>query len=141
MSGPDFEVTAEMFEALVQNHVPMSRLLSYKVDRMEDGEAEVTLFYDDLLLRPGGMISGPAMMMLADTSMYAAVVSKVGLSTAMATATMNFSFMRSAPKANLKCKARLIKHGKRMSFGEIFIYTEGDPAPVCHATSSYVVLG
>ncbi len=132
-------VTAEAFEAMVREHIPMSQMLDFAVERMEAGEAEVRLRFGPLLSRPGGIISGPSMMILADTALFAAVVSEVGLGVKVATTSLNFSFLKGAPQVDLLGKARLIKRGRRSAYGEIVITSGEDPEPVCHATGSYAI--
>ena len=90
-------------------------------------------------LRPGGTISGPTMMALADFAMYVAVLSAIGPVPLAVTINLNINFLRKPANADLTAEARLLKVGKRLAIGEIAIRTAGSEAPVAHATSTYSI--
>ena len=52
--------------------------LPFRVTRADDTGVEIVQPYGDHQLRPGGTISGPTLMTLADTVAYVAVVSLIG---------------------------------------------------------------
>jgi uncharacterized protein (TIGR00369 family) len=90
-------------------------------------------------LRPGGTISGPTMMALADFAMYVAVFSVVGREPLAVTTNLNINFLRKPTQADLLAEARLLKHGARLVVGEVLIRSEGGEDPVAHVTSTYSV--
>ena len=45
-------------------------------------------------LRPGGTVSGPTMMALADTALYVALLRQIGLVSLAVTTNLNFNFLR-----------------------------------------------
>ena len=50
----------------------------HSVERVDYGDVRVRWTFDPASLRPGGTVSGPTMMELADFAMYVAVFSAVG---------------------------------------------------------------
>jgi uncharacterized protein (TIGR00369 family) len=90
-------------------------------------------------LRPGGTISGPTMMALADFAMYVAVFSAIGPQTLAVTTNLNINFLRKPAQADLLADARLMKIGKRLAVGEVTIYSDGENEPVAHVTSTYSI--
>ena len=90
-------------------------------------------------LRPGGTISGPTMMALADFAMYVAVLSAIGPVPLAVTINLNINFLRKPSNTDLTAEARLLKLGKRLATGEITIRAEGDEEPIAHATSTYSI--
>ena len=90
-------------------------------------------------LRPGGTISGPAMMALADFAMYVAVLAAIGPVPLAVTINLNINFLRKAPPGDLTAQARLLKLGKRLAVGEVEIRCEGQDEPVAHVTSTYSI--
>src|SRR4029079_4808194 len=90
-------------------------------------------------IRPGGTISGPTMMELADFAMYVAVFSAVGPQPLAVTTNLNINFLRKPGKGDLIAEARLLKVGKRLAVGEVTIYSEGASEPVAHVTSTYSI--
>ncbi len=93
------------------------------------------------LLRPGGTISGPAMMALADYAMWIAVMAAIGRVEMAVTTNLNINFLRKPQPGALLGDCRLLKVGKRLAYGEVSIYGEGGnpTAPAAHVTSTYSI--
>src|SRR5262249_5880649 len=90
-------------------------------------------------VRPGGTISGPAMMALADFAMYVAVPAPIGPVPLAQSLNLTTKFFRSPAPRDLVAEARLLKLGKRLATGEITIWSLGETEPVAHATSTYSI--
>jgi len=90
-------------------------------------------------LRPGGTVSGPTMMMLADLAMYAALLASIGWVPLAVTTSLNINFLRKPSLGALTAECRLLKLGTRLAVGEVTIWAEGDEEPVAHATSTYSI--
>lgn len=90
-------------------------------------------------LRPGGTISGPAMMTLADFALYVAVLSVVGRVPLAVTTNLSINFLRKPEPGALVSETRLLKAGKRLCVGEVTIFSEGVEEPVAHVTGTYSV--
>ena len=89
-------------------------------------------------LRPGGTVSGPAMMALADCAAYAAILVAKGIVPLAVTTSFNINFLRRpGPHAALVADARLLKLGTRLAVVEIELRGEGAPDTVAHATATY----
>jgi len=95
--------------------------------------------YNDTQLRPGGTISGPTLMGLADTAMYAAVLSRIGPVALAVTTNLNINFMRKPEPRGTVATCRLLKLGKRLAIGDVAITSEGDTDMVAHATVTYSI--
>ncbi|WP_336366387.1 PaaI family thioesterase [Marinobacter sp. C2H3] len=110
------------------------------LEALGDGWAEMRLAIDDGHLRPGGTVSGPAMMGLADVAMYAALLGRIGLVPLAVTTNLNINFLRKpAAHAAIRARASLLKVGRSMAVGEVFIYSEGNDEPVAHSTMTYSI--
>lgn len=90
-------------------------------------------------LRPGGTISGPTMMALADFAMYVAVLAAIGPVPLAVTINLNINFLRKPAQRDLMAEAQLLKLGKRLATGEVTIRSDGEEAPVAHVTSTYSI--
>jgi uncharacterized protein (TIGR00369 family) len=90
-------------------------------------------------VRPGGTISGPTMMALADFAMYVAVLAAIGPVPLAVTINLNINFLRKAAPRDLLAEARLLKLGKRLATGEVTIRSQGEMEPVAHVTSTYSI--
>ena len=101
--------------------------------------ARVRLVYDERDLRPGGTISGPAMMGLADLALYVAILANIGPVALTVTTNLSFNFLRKPGQRDLIAECRLLKLGKRLAVGEVALRSDGAPEVVCHATGTYSI--
>lgn len=111
------------------------------IERVDYASTLVRRRFSDDYLRPGGTISGPTMMELADFAMYVAVFSAVGAQPLAVTTNLNINFLRKPAAADLLAEAKLLKIGKRLAVGEVTIYSDGLEEPVAHVTSTYSIPG
>lgn len=109
------------------------------IERVDYGDIRVRRHFNEDQLRPGGTVSGPTMMELADFAMYVAVFSAVGPQPLAVTTNLNINFLRKPAGADLIADARLMKVGKRLAVGEVTIFSEGSSDPVAHVTSTYSI--
>jgi len=128
-------MTAEEIQNFLQQEFPENPLI---VEFSENRRARLRLEVDQTHLRPGGTISGPTMMLLADTAVYAAILTTIGAVALAVTTNLNINFLRKPePNLDLIGESWLMKVGKRLIVGEVIIYSENDPEPVAHATCTY----
>lgn len=91
-------------------------------------------------LRPGGTVSGPTMMAVADVALYAALLGEIGIVPLAVTTSLNTNFLRKpAADRDLLGVCRLLKVGRTLAIGEVFIYSEGQEEAVAHATGTYAI--
>src|SRR5260221_12027018 len=109
------------------------------IEGVWDGGCRVRQAFNELSLRPGGTISGPIMMALADFAMYVAVLAAVGAVPLAVTINLNINFLRKAAPRDLLAEAWLFKLGKRLATGEVTICSQGETEPVAHVTSTYSI--
>jgi uncharacterized protein (TIGR00369 family) len=133
------KMSAEELEAFLYSHFPDMETASFRVEKVDEHFAQVRLLYHDRHLRPGGTISGPSLMTLADTAMYIAVLAMIGPVALAVTTSLNINFLRKPAQADVIAQARLLKLGKRLAVGEVSMYSDGDTAPVAHATVTYSI--
>ena len=109
------------------------------------GEAVLRLDYRDTQLRAGGTISGPTMMTLADTVLYAAVLTRIGYEPLAVTSDLNIRFLRKPEPRPLVARARLMRVGRRQVVGAVEIASEGSERGVliepfvAHVTGTYAI--
>jgi uncharacterized protein (TIGR00369 family) len=110
------------------------------IEKVWHGGCRVRLGFNAKTLRPGGTISGPTMMMLADVTMYVAILASIGWEPLAVTTNLNMNFLRKpAPGKALVAECKLIKLGKRLAVGDVAIRSEDEEAMVAHATSTYSI--
>ncbi len=96
--------------------------------------------YSERMLRPGGTISGPTLMALADCAMYVVLLSAIGPVGLAVTTNLNINFLRKgAADQDVLAEARLLKLGKRLAVGEVSLMSDASPDPIAHVTATYSI--
>ena len=112
----------------------------FTIASAQDGQVRLLQAYHPKMLRPGGTISGPTLMALADIALYVAVLSAIGPVGLAATTQLSINFLRKAPAdADLIAEAKLLKRGKRLAMGEVSLYSAGSEKLVAHVTGTYSI--
>lgn len=134
-------IDAAEFTRRMHELVPISGQLGILAERLgEDGSAEARLPYEESFVRPGGSISGPALMALADVAMFAGINGKLGWTPMAMTATLNTTFLSPPKPETIVAIARPLRFGRRLAFYTVDIYNDSDrEAPVGHVTGSYAL--
>jgi uncharacterized protein (TIGR00369 family) len=109
------------------------------LERVEYGQIRVRREFHEDHLRPGGTVSGPTMMELADFAMYVAVFSAIGPQPLAVTTNLSINFLRKPAAADLLAETKLLKAGKRLIVGEVTLFSDGMADPVAHVTATYSV--
>jgi len=91
-------------------------------------------------LRPGQTVSGPTLMLIADYVLYIAILGHLGLVAMAVTTNMTINFFRK-PNGNRDIRAvcKLIKVGKTLVTGEVWLYSLDDEEPVAHVIGTYAL--
>jgi len=91
-------------------------------------------------LRPGGTVSGPVLMAVADVALYVAILGEIGIVPLTVTTSLSINFLRrpAADRAVVgACK--LMKLGRSLAVGEVALYSEGIEEPVAHVVGTYSI--
>jgi uncharacterized protein (TIGR00369 family) len=134
-------LTRKKLEALLRAEFPemFNPESGYALERLWYGGCQVRRHFHPKALRPGGTVSGPIMMALADFAMYLAVPSAIGWVPLAVTTNFSINFLRKPPPRDLIAAARLIKLGRRLAVGEITIRADGAGGLAAHATATYSI--
>ena len=127
------------FEAIVRHEVPLVGSFDVQVAEIGEGTMTLVMPYQDRFVRPGGTVMGPALFGLADVALYGAVMSRLGRVDLAVTTSMTINFLRRPRPAPVRAESRLLKLGRRLAYGEVLLFSEGDPDPVAHATGTYSI--
>lgn len=132
-------LTAEAFEELAAQGVPYVGQLGVRVVRFEPGRVDVRLPYQASLLRPGGTVCGPAMMALADITLYGVVLSLIGRVELAVTTDLNVHFLAKPRPGDLIGHGRILRLGKVLAVGEVTVTSLASDEPVAHAVGTYAI--
>ncbi|WP_236024884.1 PaaI family thioesterase [Arenibaculum pallidiluteum] len=132
-------IGAEELESLIREGVPLVGSYGVTVQALGHGSVRLRMPYRDDFVRPGGTITGPAMFGLADVALYGAVLSAIGRVELAVTTSMTINFLRKPKPGPILAEARLLKLGRRLAYGDVLIFAEGEEDPVSHATGTYSI--
>jgi uncharacterized protein (TIGR00369 family) len=90
-------------------------------------------------LRPGGVISGPTLMGLADSAAYALVLAHIGEVAMAVTTSLNIHFLRACKPGELHAEATMLKLGRRIATCDVLLWTEGRDRAAAKATVAYAI--
>lgn len=131
-AGEVSEFLDEVFPQIHQN----GRV--YTVEDITSGAARLRYKAGEDSLRPGGTVSGPAIMALADFAAYVVILGHVGRQALAVTTNININYLRKAGPGDLLCQARLLKLGKRLAVVDCIITTDQDEdAIIAQASATY----
>lgn len=133
------QLPVSQIEQLIKGAVGVTELFDFKVEQASKEAVTVRLAYNEKQLRAGGTISGPVMMMLADTAMYAQIMAAMGPELLAVTTNMTLNFLSRPPPADLLACGRLLKLGKRLAVMEVEIRSAADERLVAHVTGTYSI--
>jgi uncharacterized protein (TIGR00369 family) len=121
---------------LANEFAPWVQALGLEITEADKDGCTAVMPVAEHLFRHGGIVSGQAMMALADTAMVIAFSSFFGEFRPIATIDMATSFLRPASE-DITVRASVVKPGRSLCFGEALLHS-GDKL-VCKATGTYML--
>lgn len=106
------------------------------------GDNSSTLSHDIGIdeLRPGGTVSGPVLMSIADVALYVAILGKIGIVPLTVTTSLTINFLRKpSAEARIIADCTLLKVGRTLIIGEVSLYSEGSSDLVAHVVGTYSI--
>jgi len=116
---PDYDVLR--IEELRENSLLMSQPVSTKNSR------------------PGGTLSGPTMMALADNSAWLVILAHIGPVLLAVTTSLHIDFLRKPEITDLMARAKLIKLGRRLAVVDVELFSRGTSELVAKAQVTYSI--
>jgi acyl-coenzyme A thioesterase PaaI-like protein len=103
----------EQIARFIQREFPQTRVV---VEAVGERSATVWQAVDASDLRPGGTVSGPTLMAIADVALYVAVLGEIGIVPLAVTTSLTINFLRRpAADRRVVAECRLMKVGKTRS--------------------------
>ena len=124
------EANAFIKEAFAQ------RSLDNVVD-VSEGRAMVRMMTSSDHLRPGGFISGPTQMAIADNAAYIAVFTKIGITPMAVTSNLTMNFLRPCIGEGVEAEATVMKMGRSLAVIDVDIRVAGTDRTCSHAVVTY----
>jgi acyl-coenzyme A thioesterase PaaI-like protein len=129
--------TKEQLVAFMAAEFPQSRC---EVDTVGADRATVSRRIGPDDLRPGGTVSGPVLMAVADVALYVAILGRIGIVPLAVTTSLTVNFLRKpSAEARIIAECTLMKTGRTLAVGEVSLYSEGSRDPVAHVVGTYAI--
>ena len=130
-------VSKEVVSAFLTAEFPQSKCV---VEEVGNGRAIVSHHVGVDELRPGGTVSGPVLMGIADVALYVAILGEIGIVPLTVTTSLTINFLRK-PSASSRIVAicKLLKVGKSLAVGEVSLFSQGSDDPVAHVVGTYSI--
>jgi uncharacterized protein (TIGR00369 family) len=136
---PELMMDIAALETFMEREFPQAGRVATSIERLEPNAIRVRLAYHDDYLRPGGTLSGPTLMGLADRATYLLVLAMIGPVALAVTTSLNINFLSKPDPRDVIADARLLKLGRRLAVSEVTMRSEGEDTIVAHATVTYSI--
>jgi uncharacterized protein (TIGR00369 family) len=131
-------LTAEEITEFLNDVFP-GAMESFTIEEVGPMRARVRMPFQEWRLRPGGTISGPSLMTLADTGMWVALLAMIGREALSVTSHLDIDFLRKPAPADVVAHTTLHKVGKRLAVGDVLMYSDGEDMPCARASVTYAI--
>ncbi|MFZ5756564.1 MAG: PaaI family thioesterase [Pseudomonadota bacterium] len=132
-------LTASDIQQIIRTGLPAAEETDLRIEEVTADHVTARYPFHPGMVRPGGTLSGPTMMGLADAAMYAAIMARLGRVEMAVTSNLNINFLSKPGQADLLARARVLRLGSRLAFLEVELYSAGSPDMVAHVTGSYAL--
>jgi uncharacterized protein (TIGR00369 family) len=134
------DLSALQVQALIRQGVPMAEDIDLRIERLDTAGARARVPFAGKLVRPGGTLSGPTIMALADAAMYAVVLGRLGRVEMAVTANLNINFLCKPAPVDLLAEARILRLSRRQAVCEVGIFSaDNEEELVAHVTGTYAL--
>ncbi len=112
----------------------------FRIEELSEDHIQMRLLVQDRHLRPGGTVSGPSLFALADVSLYAMLMARVGPKALAVTTSASIDFMRKpAAGQDVLADCKLLKLGRVLVVGDVLMRSEGSDKVVARASMTYSI--
>ena len=112
---------------------------NFKIEEVGPMRARIRMPFQTRQLRPGGTISGPSLMALADTGLWIALLAMIGRVPLSVTSHLDIDFLRKPAPVDVIAHTTLHKLGKRLAVGDVLMYSDGEAMPCARASVTYAI--
>jgi uncharacterized protein (TIGR00369 family) len=130
-------LSVEELQEIVEREFP-----DFEAPRIESIEGDTLVMSQSVGTRnsrPGGTLSGPTMMALADNSAWLIILAHIGPVLLAVTTSLHIDFLRKPELADLMARARLIKLGRQLAVVDVELFSRGSSDLVAKAQVTYSI--
>jgi len=134
------KLDADGVNALLRRAFPgANQAQTTQVTQVSPGRLHMVAPYREGLLRPGGVISGPTLMSVADSAAYALVLAHIGDQLMAVTSQLNMSFLRGCQPGDIHAEAQMLRLGRRLAVMDVRLWTEAPDRLAAQANVTYAI--
>ncbi len=134
------QMTVAELQSFLAREFPQMKPMSLVIESFDGAMLRLSSQVGEAQLRPGGTVSGPTMMALADCAAYLLLLGQIGPVALAVTTNLNINFLRKPEPVGLYAEARMLKRGKSLAIMDVGIFSTAVPdGPVAHATLTYSI--
>src|SRR5215510_5979122 len=111
-------MNAAELDRLIEEHFPSAKGFC-AITQLTEDTIELRMPFRAIYLRPGGTISGPTLMSLADTAAYYMILSRLGPVVLAVTTSLNINFLRKPNAEDVIANGRLLKLGRQLAVVDV----------------------
>ena len=137
MPEPELKMTVDELNDFL--HAAFDGGRPYLVESIAPRCARLTMSADQLIIRPGGTVSGPTLMMMADAAAYAVILAHIGPVALAVTSSLNITFLRKPQPVGVVVDAEILKLGRKLAVVDTRLYSDGRDDLVAQATVTYAI--
>jgi uncharacterized protein (TIGR00369 family) len=111
----------------------------YIVEEITDRSIQMRLPVGEAHSRPGGTVSGPSLMALADCTAWLVIVGQIGPVALSVTTSLHIDFLRKPDLVDVVARGELLKLGKRLAVAEVAMFSLGSETVMAKAQVTYSI--
>ena len=135
---PELRLDAEAIGKFLEEVFP-GAMENVVIESVLPMTSRVRMPFQPWRLRPGGTISGPSLMALADTAMWVALLAMIGPEALSVTSHRDIDFLRKPAPVDVIAHTTLHKLGKRLAVGDVLMYSDGEDMPCARSSVTYAI--
>lgn len=112
---------------------------SFLVEAISDQTIRMRLPVDQSHGRPGGTLSGPSMMALADCAAWLVIVGQIGPVALSVTTSLHIDFLRRPPLVDVTALGTLLKLGRRLAVVDVAMHSDDGDILIAKAQVTYSI--
>lgn len=127
-------LSASELQALLENvNAP------YAVESIDGDTVSLRLAGANAHVRPGGTVSGPALMALADGTAWATLLCRIGINLAVVSTSLHIDFLRRPEVADVLGEGVILRLGKSLAVIEVSMRSVGGQDLMAKAQVTYAL--
>jgi uncharacterized protein (TIGR00369 family) len=110
-----------------------------RIESVDGHTLVMSLGVSERNVRPGGTLSGPTMMTLADSAAWLVILANIGPVLLAVTTSLHIDFLRKPALADLMARARILKLGQRLAVVDVELFSRDETDLVAKAQVTYSI--